>query len=1606
MNRPDSVEAEYARIVKTLPTQAPIFLPTDRISNEEKLAGIRKVKDIYEAKLDSLYAPQLKALREKYKGKERCFIIGNGPSLNKTDLSVLKDEVVFAVNGFFLKANELDWVPTFYVVEDHLVAEDRREWINKFQGPTKLFPAYLGYCLEENDDTIFFNHRPRKSYPRGFDFSTDASKVTYAGCTVTFTCLQLAHYLGFKEIYLIGVDADYNLPKDLNTSDSYSVGVLDMKSDDVNHFHPDYFGKGFRWHDPQVEKMIEAYGEARRVADESGRRIYNATVGGKLEVFERRSFKSLFPNARSEEVLLADTAAVKREQGDRVSPAPEMPRLLLIDHTEIGDGTATGELKSSLFADYPSDRLLCVSWKGGRLNVRRHGVSRPASNLSEVSEEVRAFAPDCMLYRPVPDVSEFHRAAMSLLRQTAVPLITWIMDDWPARLEQEDPQQFRRLSVDWGELLEASSSCFSIGKSMSRAFEERYGKHFIPFANGVDPSHWPTPSPGPDGKFVVRYAGSLAHNMTLESVARVGKAVDLLVERGYDAVFEIKTRPMWREVAAPAFENCKSVKFTIDDLSPEAYRRWLSGANVVAIAYNYDPASLRYVQYSVANKLPECMASGAALLAHGPRQAATIEYIEGLGCAATVTEKNVEKIADELELLLRSPDRRLELAEAAQAIAFRDHNVLNISRQFRQEIANAAVKPAMPIGYSRQVGAHLDETAIVADLLNKRRGAENVMLDVGAHQGGSAEYFQDLGWSIYCFEPDANNRQILESRFRRSKNVRIDPRAVGEHAQQNAPFFSSPESTGVSSLGAFLDSHGQTGTVDVTTVENVVKDQNLDNVTFLKIDVEGFDFDVLRGVPWEKIQPEVIECEFEDTKTLPRGIRYQDIADYLIERGYTVYVSEWHPIVRYGARHQWKRLLKYPVEALGDGAWGNFLAFRDDPGEVVLRGLFEKHAQRKRNSVKVGAFKVLRERGVMAMAYRLSVALARWAHAQGHGVHAAGRFYKWILKRLVFHWPLAMAVGIAGLVLLILAVAAIPGSIVGLMAWFLAFILLVFLSVSGVAVYVSGLVKELSDGRKPMLAQDNRLLEAELKKVRAQVQLLENQLQSTRFERWQAVTQRLRKRFAQSPASGNGDPSWRLLIASCRPGVAIDGQWIGNVESLIGAYARQVEGAAPVLLLHSEGSRTKTMHTAFGLDEYKVSDQWKNLQSRPDLKEWAREQVAKRDLREIDSLTYRGVPAGRLGLATARLMMKKSRPTSAGDWQLVERYVAEAAAETDFDAQFLDEQVPSVILTNHATYSDKGGPMLHLALQRDIPVFSWQSRGPKQLVLRQFDQDSAFAHVSDLTQKYWQDIENKVGEDRRIKEIQDWLSKRLAGDGQLVPGAPRIGVRNQPDNDLAGIIDPDRPNVAIFTHLPWDASGAFYRDAFPSLADWIEATIDVAKSESSINWIVRIHPAEAHRGSDEDTEKLIRNRLSGETNIKIIPSAKPLSSYALIPYLSAAVTVRGTMAAELPCFGIPVVCAGSGYACSLAGVQSATDPGEYIRNLRNVANLEPVKGKALIEAQLFSHAFFIRNVIELDCVEDMSVMSQFEELTTEKVYGDAGLKRIVGALKSAVELPS
>ena len=195
------------------------------------------------------------------------------------------------------------------------------------------------------------------------------------------------------------------------------------------------------------------------------------------------------------------------------------------------------------------------------------------------------------------------------------------------------------------------------------------------------------------------------------------------------------------------------------------------------------------------------------------------------------------------------------------------------------------------------------------------------MIDVGAMWGTSLAPFYHAGWKIFAFEPDRQNYQELVKRY---PNIYIDRRAVSNKPATNVTLYKSQQSTGISTLSPFHESHYAAIGVDVITLSAFIKEQKIKKVDFLKIDTEGYDYFVLQGYPWKKA-PKVILCEFEDSKTEPLGYTFEDMAEFLLSKGYKLKISEWYPVKAYGTAHQWKRFVDYPCE-LGEGAWGNIIA--------------------------------------------------------------------------------------------------------------------------------------------------------------------------------------------------------------------------------------------------------------------------------------------------------------------------------------------------------------------------------------------------------------------------------------------------------------------------------------------------------------------------------------------------------------------------------------------------------------------------------------------------------------------------------------------------------
>lgn len=228
---------------------------------------------------------------KKFEGihkKKRAFIVGNGPSLSVADLDCIKDEISFAANKIYLLYDKSEYRPTYYTCVDLIFIENHYELVNHLPG-IKFFPTWAKQYITSNKDHFFFKELGLP-INKGFLplFSKDLAKGLYGGYTVTYNSIQIAWYMGIREIYLIGMDHIYNLSSQTVLHEKY--GTIMVSEGEKNHFSDQYREKGEAWSIPRPEYQEMAFAKALLEFQQAGANIYNCTKGGGLEVFPRMAF--------------------------------------------------------------------------------------------------------------------------------------------------------------------------------------------------------------------------------------------------------------------------------------------------------------------------------------------------------------------------------------------------------------------------------------------------------------------------------------------------------------------------------------------------------------------------------------------------------------------------------------------------------------------------------------------------------------------------------------------------------------------------------------------------------------------------------------------------------------------------------------------------------------------------------------------------------------------------------------------------------------------------------------------------------------------------------------------------------------------------------------------------------------------------------------------------------------------------------------------------------------------------------------------------------------------------------------------------------------------
>ena len=224
----------------------------------------------------------IQGYKDKHKG-ERCFILGNGPSLNDVDLTELNG-IVIGTNRIYLSG----YIPDYYCCVNPLVFDQWGDEILAMDTVKFLPQMFIDNVQSYKDIQIAGDNVPIITNNPFPGFAKDAREPMWEGHTVTYVCMQLAYYMGFNEVILLGVDHDYGEKEDNPNQEE----VYDGK--DKYHFHEEYFSDAM-WNKPDLRRSEIAYSLAKAAYESAGREIINCSTRTKLTIFPLDNLNRINP---------------------------------------------------------------------------------------------------------------------------------------------------------------------------------------------------------------------------------------------------------------------------------------------------------------------------------------------------------------------------------------------------------------------------------------------------------------------------------------------------------------------------------------------------------------------------------------------------------------------------------------------------------------------------------------------------------------------------------------------------------------------------------------------------------------------------------------------------------------------------------------------------------------------------------------------------------------------------------------------------------------------------------------------------------------------------------------------------------------------------------------------------------------------------------------------------------------------------------------------------------------------------------------------------------------------------------------------------------------
>jgi hypothetical protein len=423
-----------------------------------------------------------------------------------------------------------------------------------------------------------------------------------------------------------------------------------------------------------------------------------------------------------------------------------------------------------------------------------------------------------------------------------------------------------------------------------------------------------------------------------------------------------------------------------------------------------------------------------------------------------------------------------------------------------------------------------------------------------------------------------------------------------------------------------------------------------------------------------------------------------------------------------------------------------------------------------------------------------------------------------------------------------------------------------------------------------------------------------------------------------------------------------------KVEGML-AKGLQLRGWTPVALVPAGSRIARGYLGAFGVERFVELPDYLDAAGREEAElEAARLLEGEPSLAELKELTFHGAAIGRNVLSTVSRALHEGAvdPADPAARRALAEILPLALRSTLAAEALVRDLEPGLVMFLERNYAAEA-PVSEVALVHDLNVIQFVSGlSDDSLVFKRFTPETRRAHPRSLSDESWARVRAMRWNGERDRAVEEDFRHRYDG-GSVLTRRIQGWTSDRGRHEVLGALglDPGKKTAVVYSHILWDANMFYGDDLFADQEEWFVETVRAACENDRVNWIVKLHPANVWKlrrdgvEGELDEEVAIREAV-GELppHVALLRPDSEVSTRSVFELTDYGITIRGSVGFELPCFGVPVLTAGTGFYAGRGFTVDSATAAEYLARLRSIEAIPPLSSGQVELARRHAYALF------------------------------------------------